>query len=94
MQNILFAILILLAVNALLLIFSVNRNGTKTPKALQEPPPPMTKLVKEEQTGYRVAVPNGTTVLRNIKQIEQEIKAQSKKREQEPIGEGHNIIVK
>jgi hypothetical protein len=92
MQNIIVAISILLAINALLLIFSVNRNEPKTSKALEEPPRPMNKLVKEEQMGYRVAVPNGTTVLRNIKQIEQEIKAQNKKREQEPIGEGHNSI--
>ena len=92
MQTCLYILSILLIINALLLIFSVNRNETKTSKELEEPPPPITKLVKEEQTGYRVAVPNGTTVLRNIKQIEQEIKAQNKKREQEPIGEGHNSI--
>ena len=73
MQNILFAILILLAINALLLIFSVNRNGPKTPKALQEPPPPMTKRVKEKRTAYRATEPNGTAVFRNLKHIEQDI---------------------
>jgi len=92
MQNILFAISILLAVNALLLIFSVNRDGTKAPEDLQEPPPPINKRAGEGHTGRRVTEPNGTTVLGNIKKIGQEIKAQSKKREQEPIGEGHNGI--
>ena len=73
MQNIIVAISILLAINALLLIFSVNRNGPKTPKILQEPPPPMTKRVKEKRTAYRATEPKGTIVFRNLKQIEQEI---------------------
>jgi hypothetical protein len=49
MQNIIVAISILLAINALLLIFSVNRNGPKTPKRQQEPPL-INKWVEEEQT--------------------------------------------
>ena len=73
MQNIIVAITILLVINALLLIFSVNRNEPKTPKALQEPPPPMTKWGKEEKTGYHETEPNGTAVFRNLKQIEHEI---------------------
>jgi hypothetical protein len=73
MQNIILAISILLAINALLLIFSVNRNETKTSKELQKPPPPITKLVKEDQTGHRATEPNGTAVFRNLKQIGQDI---------------------
>ena len=73
MQTLLYILSILLIINALLLFFSVNRNGTKTPKDQQEPPRPMNKLVKEEQMGHHVTEPNGTAVFRNLKQIEQEI---------------------
>ncbi|HEX9826498.1 MAG TPA: hypothetical protein VGA80_07850 [Flavobacteriaceae bacterium] len=93
MQTLLYILSILLIINALLLIFSVNRDGTKAPEGLQKPPPPITKRAGEGHTGRRVTEPNGTTVLGNIKKIGQEIKAQSKKREQEPVGEGHNSIV-
>jgi hypothetical protein len=93
MQTLLYILSILLIINALLLFFSVNRNGTKLPEDLQEPQPPINKRVEEEHTGYREKETNGTTILRNIKLIEQEIKTQNKKREQEPIGEGHNSIV-
>jgi hypothetical protein len=91
MQTLLYILSILLIINALLLFFSVNRNGTKTPKDQQEPLP-ISKRVEEEQTDHGLTKPYGTTILRNIKKIEQEIKAQNKKREQEPIGEGHNSI--
>jgi hypothetical protein len=73
MQTLLYILSILLIINALLLFFSVNRNETKTSKELEEPPPPITKLVKEEQTGHRVAEPNGTAVFRNLKHIGQDI---------------------
>ena len=90
MQTFFYILLTLLAINALLLLFSVNRT-VKISKKEQKKPMPIMKPVREYQRSYLKAEPKDISVFKKIKNLTQEIKEQQQKREQEQINEGLKV---
>jgi len=90
MQTFFYILLTLLAINALLLLFSVNRT-VKISKKEQKKPMPIMKPVREYQRSYRKAEPKDISVFKKIKNLTQKIKEQQQKREQEQINEGLKV---